>query len=445
AGESSALGWLGFAMLMAFCIALYDWKGYGFLESWWGSSPWPYLTDQWLADLGDWWADQVDDRSSLLGTVATSMKSRSFYYTLLYTSLVGVFGWRRIQRRKTPYVTRQTVTLFLIQLFPLFLLPEVLLPWAGYLGWFDGGVGATVADHLFPSYISLEELAAHQWPQWGHPRAYWHAYGLILAWPLSVYNVFATHPMTGAPMYTWLVISLLQTFVIIPWMVLRWGKGAYCGWICSCGALAETLGDTQRHKMPHGPLWNRLNMLGQIILALAFVMLAIRIGAWVAPESWMGQQFTWLLEGKNSEGITANPLSWKWTVDILLAGILGVGFYFKYSGRTWCRFACPLAALMHIYARFSRFRIFADKDKCISCNACTSVCHQGIDVMAFANKGKPMEDPQCVRCSACVQSCPTGVLQFGQIDPVTREVKVLDTLSASRVQMAEQPAATPFR
>ncbi len=49
---------------------------------------------------------------------------------------------------------------------------------------------------------------------------------------------------------------------------------------------------------------------------------------------------------------------------------------------------------MHIYARFSRFRILADKKKCISCNVCTSVCHQGIDVMSFANKGLPMADPR---------------------------------------------------
>jgi polyferredoxin len=79
-------------------------------------------------------------------------------------------------------------------------------------------------------------------------------------------------------------------------------------------------------------------------------------------------------------------------VDIFLAGIVGVGFYFWFSGRVWCRFACPLAALMHIYTRFSRYRIFPEKSKCISCNVCTTVCHQGIDVMNFANKGLPMED-----------------------------------------------------
>ena len=121
-----------------------------------------------------------------------------------------------------------------------------------------------------------------------------------------------------------------------------------------------------------------------------------------------------------------------------IAGILGVGLYWHFSGRMWCRFACPLAALMHIYARFSRFRILAEKKKCISCNVCTSVCHQGIDVMNFANKGLPMEDPQCVRCSACVQSCPTGVLSFGRIDLKSGEVVARDRWEASPVRAAEQ-------
>ena len=91
---------------------------------------------------------------------------------------------------------------------------------------------------------------------------------------------------------------------------------------------------------------------------------------------------------------------------------------------------------MHIYARFSQFRILAEKKKCISCNVCTSVCHQGIDIMNFANKGLPMEDPECVRCSACVQSCPTGVLSFGRVDRAGNELG-RDRLLASPVQIRE--------
>jgi NosR/NirI family nitrous oxide reductase transcriptional regulator len=98
----------------------------------------------------------------------------------------------------------------------------------------------------------------------------------------------------------------------------------------------------------------------------------------------------------------------------------------------------PARRVMHIYARFSRFRILAEKKKCISCNVCTSVCHQGIDVMNFANKGLPMADPECVRCSACVQMCPTGVLEFGEVDPKSGSILRRDSLAASATRLAER-------
>ena len=301
----------------------------------------------------------------------------------------------------------------------------------GYNGWFnDDTTGGWIADNLFEKYIPASAYAAQQWPDWGHPRAYWRAYGLILFFPLNVYNVFT--PSVHA---WWLAISVVQTLVLLPLAIRYLGKGVYCGWICSCGGLAETMGDAHRTKMPHGPLWNRVNMLGQGILLIAVILLGLRIFGWIRPESWINQNFNLLLEGK-SGGNLVNPISYKWAVDILLGGIIGVGLYFKYSGRVWCRFACPLAALMHIYARFSRFGIVAEKKKCISCNVCTSVCHMGIDIMNFANKGLPMRDPQCVRCSACVQSCPTGVLQFGQVNRADETIR-LDHLPASPVLMRE--------
>lgn len=428
AGEGTRGGWIALGLFLVFCVFVYFWKSGGFTESW--LDPWPGNMPALLNSLGGWWQAQIADRSTLLGTLAVSLKSRSFYYTLAYSAAILAFGITRIRRRRTPYVTLQTVTLILIQVIPLFLLPEIILPLVGYNGWFDQGFGRLVGDNLFESYIPEAQYLARQWPEWGHPRAYWRAYGFVLAWPLMVYNVF-----TQAPILWWLVISFIQTFVIIPLLIWRWGKGAYCGWICSCGALAETMGDKQRHKMPHGPFWNRLNMAGQVILAFAFVLLFIRIAGWIWPQSIAASAFGLLLEGKNAAGQLVNYVSYKWFVDVLLGGIIGVGLYFKYSGRVWCRFFCPLAALMHIFTRFTRYRIFPEKEKCISCNVCTSVCHQGIDVMNFANKGLPMEDPQCVRCSACVQECPTGVLAFGRYDGAQRVV--LDKVPASPVRMRE--------
>ena len=423
-GEWSPKAILSCLLFVVFCVFVYHFKSNHPhelpVQQIFKSNHWfPYNVPSFFEALGGQIAIWANSEGHLLHTLKRGLSTPSFYYTLAYCTLVTVFGIRRMQRRPTPYVRLQTWTLIAVQCLPLFILPEILLPWAGRNGWFEQGAPLRwLADQLFETYDGGI----------GHERAYWRAYGFILAFPLNVYNVFTEHPM-----WLWLGIAFVQTFVIIPLIIFRWGKGAYCGWICSCGALAETLGDTQRHKMPHGPGWNRLNMLGQATLLFALVLLVLRIVGWVFPGAEGTPSAVTVWFNRLFEGIPF--LSYAWSVDIFLAGILGVGLYFWMSGRVWCRFACPLAALMHIYARFSRYRIFAEKQKCISCNVCTSVCHQGIDVMNFANKGMPMEDPECVRCSACVQQCPTGVLAFGRLDAEGHAI--LDKLPASPVQMAE--------
>ena len=411
-GEWTAPTALAFAAFVLFCVFLYNWKANGAVNQYFQKNGlFPYDV-----------RPLSSDPSTLACTLSISLRDPGFYYSFAYCMAVLVFGIRRVRRRRTPYVRLQTIVLTAIQWIPLFLLPFILLPWLGHNGAFDGGFGRTVADNLFPS----SEAALHG-------REYWRAFGFILAWPLFIWNVFSWKPLPW-----WLAICFIQTFVLIPLIIRRWGKGAYCGWICSCGALAETLGDAHRQKMPHGPVWNRVNMLGQAILALAVLVFVGRAISWTWPGTSVGaaaqKLYDGMLSGWHPFGI---PLDYYHLVDMFLAGIVGVGFYFWFSGRVWCRFACPLAALMNVYTRFSKFRIFPEKSKCISCNVCTTVCHQGIDVMNFANKGIPMEDPQCVRCSACVQMCPTGVLSFGRSDG--RGLPVLDTLRASPVHMAEQP------
>ena len=404
-GERTARQWLAMATFMAFCTWLYNWKSGGFFSDLWYRNHWfPTDVSQRLAALGGAVAVEASDPRTLLGTLAVSAAGPAFWYTLAYSLVIVSFGARRIRRRATPYITAQTLTLMAIQVVPLFLLPELILPLLGAHGLIPRGV----ADALFPVV------------SYGHGREYWRAYGFILAWPLNVYNIF-----TRQPLWAWIGIGFVQTFVLLPLGVRAFGKGFYCGWICSCGALAETLGDDHRGKMPHGPAWNRANLAGQVLLAAAFVLLAVRVAGWVVPgDNVFARVFEAQLEPH-----------WKWWVDVGLAGVLGYGTYFWLSGRVWCRFLCPLAALMHLYARFSRFAIVAEKSRCISCNQCTSVCHMGIDVMAPAQRGEPMQDPECVRCSACVHVCPTGVLQFASIG--ADGFVSLDSLAASPVRMRE--------
>jgi thioredoxin reductase/ferredoxin len=410
--ERTTWWWISLILFFAFCTWMYHWiKGKPFfgIEGW--DLPAALQLDPavMIAGVRSLAGGYFSDVTTLGGTILESMQGRSFYYTLAYCLCVLIFGIDRYRRRRTPYVFWQTLVLNLIQWVPLFILPEILLPWAGRNGWLDAGLLGWISGHLFPN------------------GEYWRAYGLILAWPLMAWNWF-----TSAPIYGWLVLGFAQTFVLIPAIIYVWGKGAYCGWICSCGALAETLGDRHREKMPHGKWSNRLNLIGQVLLAFGIVIQLLFILRWTGVA--------WAKDASDYLALASGLpfFSWEYFVDLIWASLLGVGLYFWFSGRVWCRFACPLAALMHIYHRFGRFAILAEKKKCISCNVCTSVCHQGIDVMSFANKGRPMVDPQCVRCSACVQMCPTGVLEFGTIDrdgnPSGRDPK---WLAASPVRLRE--------
>jgi thioredoxin reductase/ferredoxin len=310
-------------------------------------------------------------------------RSSSFWYTFLYSLTILIFGLRRMHVKPTKYIKLQTWTLILVQALPLFLLPEIILPAlakANMLGGKDG----FLLTQVFPG------------------GDFGHAYRLILAWPLNIYGLFANEITTF-----WLIYTLLFTFGFIYYINYRWGKGAYCGWICSCGALAETLGDEYRTTAPHGPVAKKWENMGQWVLLAAFLITGLKLAA------VLGGLNIPFIHSPRPAFLDVSRMVYTIVVDVIFAGVLGVGVYFFMSGRVWCRFFCPLAALMHIFTRFSRYRIFSEKKKCISCNICTKVCHMGIDVMSYANKGIPMNDVECVRCSACVANCPMECLYFG--------------------------------
>jgi ferredoxin len=402
----AALRRIGLALSVLLCAAFLDWKSGGALDALWRGRGWfPYSLPGLLAAVGGTLARAAAEPRTVAGTLALGAARPAFWAAFACSALVVTFGARRIRRRRTPYVTAQTLTLIGVQVVLLFLLPEVLLPWMGRNGWLPHAL----LDALFPVGSSPQD------------REYWRAYGLVLAWPLQIGNV-----LTREPLGAWLAIAALQTMLLLPLGVRRHGKGFYCGWICPRGALAETVGEGLREKMPHGPSWNRLALAGQGLLVVVTGLLALRIIGWLLPAG-------------NAPAALASALArgYGWVVDVVLVGALGYGLFFRSSGRVWCRFLCPLGAFLNLPARLSRFRILADARRCIFCGRCTAVCHQGVDVMGFASRGRAMEDPQCVRCSACVHECPTGVLSFGRVDGHGRPAGV-DALPASPILMRER-------
>ena len=100
-------------------------------------------------------------------------------------------------------------------------------------------------------------------------------------------------------------------------------------------------------------------------------------------------------------------------IGSIFSGVIGVGFYPLLGSRVWCRFGCPMAAILGIQQRFfSRFRITTNGGQCISCGNCSTYCEMGIDVRSYAQQGQNIVRASCVGCGICASVCPRGVLKL---------------------------------
>jgi polyferredoxin len=100
-------------------------------------------------------------------------------------------------------------------------------------------------------------------------------------------------------------------------------------------------------------------------------------------------------------------------IGAVFSGVIGTGFYPIFGNRVWCRFGCPMAAILGFQQRlFSRFRITTNGGQCISCGNCSTFCEMGIDVRAYAQKGENIVRSSCVGCGICSAVCPRGVLKL---------------------------------
>ncbi|HEC81335.1 MAG TPA: 4Fe-4S binding protein [Thermoplasmatales archaeon] len=76
------------------------------------------------------------------------------------------------------------------------------------------------------------------------------------------------------------------------------------------------------------------------------------------------------------------------------------------SGRGWCKYLCPLGALLAPFNKISLLQVYVDKDKCIHCNACSMVCPMGIDVPNMSRS------TECIMCGKCIDVCPQKIIKY---------------------------------
>ncbi len=355
--------------------------------------------------------------------------SQWFVYGTLYTVAILAFGIKFLWKyRHNRYEVIRTFSVMFFQTSFAFLIPEIMARLNGDLPYYD-----------------LKNI-----------------------WPLNYYNFeryringFIDAGDVGLAM---LIFGILSILVISPVLTYLYGKRWYCSWVCGCGGLAETAGDPFRHLSDKTlSAWKIERWVVHSVVVFVVLMTTAVIYSYLGNDTskyWLTKNtflisvaalitavFSWAMVFKRSQlkkdaqygavgyfvviialillhysGGDSNLFLFKsetlrksygFLIGSIFSGVIGTGFYPILGNRVWCRFGCPMAAILGFQQRlFSRFRITTNGGQCISCGNCSTYCEMGIDVRAYAQKGENIIRSSCVGCGICSAVCPRGVLKL---------------------------------
>ena len=297
----------------------------------------------------------------------TGESSQWFLYGFLYTFAVSVMGIRMmVKYRHSNYQLIRTASVIFFQLASAFLIPEILV-------------------RLNQPYFDFKNM----WPL---------DYDFFDAWHI---NMLTTAGGLGIFMFAWGI----TLFVIgVPVFVYFFGKRWYCSWVCGCGGLAETAGDSFRQLSDKSlKAWKVERWLVHAVLIFSVVMTAAVLYNFISGSA--------TIFGFDTYTYLRKPYGF--LIGSIFSGVVGTGFYPLMGNRVWCRFGCLLAAYLGLVQRFkSRFRITTNGGQCISCGNCSTYCEMGIDVRWYAQRGQNIVRSSCVGCGVCSSVCPRGVLNL---------------------------------
>lgn len=360
--------------------------------------------------------------------------SQWFVYGTFYTVAILGLGTKFIYKyRHNKYQMLRTISVMFFQLGFAFLIPEIL-------------------QGLNQPYYNF----ANMWPLNYYFFDGWHIDQMMTTSQISVF------------MFSF---GLAMIFLISPFLTYKYGKRWYCSWVCGCGGLAETAGDSFRQlSSKKMSAWKFERWSIHLVMVFSFIMTVAVISTYLsdkAGETFISRtQFIYsviaflivfagglvffkrkslnkdvryalisvsvviiillvvnMFSGGGNNIFFADSYALrKWYgfgIGSVFSGVIGVGFYPILGSRVWCRFGCPMAGILGLQQKFfSRFRITTNGSQCISCGNCSTYCEMGIDVRSYAQKGQNIVRASCVGCGVCSAVCPRGVLKLenGKID-----------------------------
>ncbi|MFA5183222.1 MAG: 4Fe-4S binding protein [Syntrophales bacterium] len=239
-------------------------------------------------------------------------------------------------------------------------------------------------------------------------------------------------------------VFILALTVIIATIIL--GR-VFCGWICPLGTLHHLAGNLKKKTAPNKNtgLYRTKYLLLIFILVLAF--LGIQLTGILDPLALLIRSLSLSLYPMFSyalrsffDGVFAyniplitggsefiysflkravlpfNQPSFLQGISIGLIFFLILALNLR-EKRFWCKYLCPLGALLGILSRYALLKRSVSED-CDGCGACLRNCQGGACLLgspggAVMDKAKAWKNAECLMCLNCDDPCPKNAVSFG--------------------------------
>jgi len=200
----------------------------------------------------------------------------------------------------------------------------------------------------------------------------------------------------------------------------------FCGWACPLGMVQDFLSYLPVKKEKLSPsTTNSLKDVKKVVVAffaLASLLIAYRrstiqlespAGVFsdspysvLDPSSTLFTYVPWMILWKNNVLISAGSVGW--VKLALMVGLLAPSIYIP---RFFCRFICPLSALLEPLSKYKALRIYRQgKSLREELNRVLSdVCPMGVQVQS--EESDFIDHPGCINCGKCVTELPKNLEQ----------------------------------
>lgn len=186
-----------------------------------------------------------------------------------------------------------------------------------------------------------------------------------------------------------------------------------CGWLCAFGLIEDLLYRIPAKKLTIPKKIDRALRYLKYVILVVFVLLlpsvltnefgvsAPYFCELICPVGTLEGGIPLVLLKESLRNTIGFLFYWKFAILIFMV-LLSIVVY-----RPFCKYLCPLGAIYGIFNKVSIIRLHVDKDSCVDCKKCVSVCPMQVE------PNKVPDSMECIRCGKCTSACPTEALKIG--------------------------------